>query len=65
MRAEACRALGLPEDRPIAVTLGVVTPAKRIGTIFEALASLPRASRPFLFVGGAVGEPGVHSDRGV
>jgi glycosyltransferase involved in cell wall biosynthesis len=54
-RAEACRALGLPEGRPIAVTLGVVTPAKRIGKILEALASLPSASRPFLFVGGAVG----------
>ncbi len=54
-RAEACRALGLPEGRPIAVTLGVVTPAKRIGKIVEALASLPRSSRPFLFVGGAVG----------
>jgi glycosyltransferase involved in cell wall biosynthesis len=53
--AEARRALGLPPDRPVAVTLGVVTPAKRVGKIVEALALLPPGRRPFLFVGGAVG----------
>ncbi len=55
-RAEARRALGLPPDRPVAVALGVVTPAKRIGRILEALASLPPARRPFLFVGGDVAD---------
>ena len=55
-RAEARRALGLPPDRPVAVTLGVVTPAKRVGRILEALAALPPARRPFLFVGGAVAD---------
>ena len=54
-RDEARRALGLPLDRPVAASLGVVTPAKRIGKILEALASLPPGRRPFLFVGGAVG----------
>lgn len=55
-RAEARRLLRLPENRIVAVTLGVVTPAKRIGQILEALASIPKETRPFLFVGGAVGE---------
>ncbi len=55
-RAEARRALGLPLDRPMAVTLGVVTPAKRVDRILEALAALPPARRPFLFVGGAVAD---------
>jgi glycosyltransferase involved in cell wall biosynthesis len=54
-RDEARRSLGLPTDRPIAASLGVVTPAKRIGKILEALAELPKGRRPFLFVGGAVG----------
>ena len=54
--AEARAALGLPQDRPVAITLGIVGPAKRIGKILEALASLPPARRPFLFVGGAVAE---------
>jgi len=54
-RGEARRFLGLPADRPVAVTLGVVTPAKRVGKILEGLAILPRERRPFLFVGGAVG----------
>lgn len=54
-RDEARRALGLPLDRPVAASLGVVTPAKRIGKILEALAELPPDRRPFLFVGGAVG----------
>ncbi|HEX7614525.1 MAG TPA: glycosyltransferase [Thermoanaerobaculia bacterium] len=55
-RAEARRALGLPPDRPVAVTLGVVTPAKRVDRILEALAALPSARRPFLFVGGAIAD---------
>ena len=55
-RDEARRALGLPLDRPVAASLGVVTPAKRVGKILEALAFLPAGRRPFLFVGGAVGE---------
>ncbi len=54
-RDEARRALGLPLDRPVAASLGVVTPAKRIGKVLEALAALPPGRRPFLFVGGAVG----------
>jgi len=53
-REEARRALGLPRDRPVAVTLGLLTPAKRVGKILEALGSLPPARRPFLFVGGTV-----------
>jgi glycosyltransferase involved in cell wall biosynthesis len=53
---EARVALGLPRDRPIGITLGIVSPAKRIGKILEALASLPLERRPFLFVGGAVAE---------
>ena len=36
------------------MTLGIVTPAKRISKLLEALALLPPPSRPFLFVGGAV-----------
>lgn len=56
-REDARRALELPPDRPVAVSLGVVTPAKRLGRVLEALATLPAGRRPFLFVGGAV-EPG-------
>ena len=50
----ACRSTG-----PSPASLGVVTPAKRVGKVLEALASLPAARRPFLFVGGAVagGDP--------
>lgn len=55
-RAEARAALGLPQDRVVAATLGIVTPAKRIGKLLEGLALLPRARRPLLLVGGAVGE---------
>ena len=55
-RAEARRALSLPPGRPVAVTLGVVTPAKRVNRILEAFGRLPADQRPFLFVGGAVGE---------
>jgi glycosyltransferase involved in cell wall biosynthesis len=55
-RDEARRALRLPLDRPVAASLGVVTPAKRVGKILEALAGLPKGRRPFLFVGGAVGD---------
>ena len=54
-RDVARRALGLPLDRPVAASLGVVTPAKRVGKILEALAEIPPGRRPFLFVGGAVG----------
>lgn len=54
-RGEARRILGLPEDRGLVVTLGVVTPAKRVERILEALARIPASRRPFLFVGGAVG----------
>jgi glycosyltransferase involved in cell wall biosynthesis len=53
-RQEARAMLGLPSDRIVAVTLGFVTPAKRIGKVLEGLALLPRGRRPFLFVGGAV-----------
>jgi len=52
---EARRRLGIPRDRPVAVTLGIVTPAKRVSKVLEALAAVPEASRPFLVVGGAVG----------
>ncbi len=54
-RNEARRVLGLPVDRPVVASLGLVTPAKRIGKVLEALAELPAGRRPFLFVGGAVG----------
>ncbi|MGE5344337.1 MAG: glycosyltransferase family 4 protein [Acidithiobacillales bacterium] len=54
-REEARSALGLPAGRPLAVTLGLLTPAKRVGKILEALGSLPPDRRPFLFVGGSVG----------
>jgi glycosyltransferase involved in cell wall biosynthesis len=53
-REAARRALGLPLDRPVAVTLGLLTPAKRVGKVLEALGSLPPGRRPFLFVGGTV-----------
>jgi glycosyltransferase involved in cell wall biosynthesis len=53
---EARKALGLPRDRPIGITFGLVAPAKRIGKVLEALVSLPKERRPYLFVGGAVGE---------
>ncbi len=54
-RDEARRALGIPAGRPAAVTLGIVTPAKRVARILEALGSVPRERRPFLFIGGEVG----------
>ena len=53
-RAEARQALGLPLERPVGVTLGIVSPAKRIGKVLEALASLAPDRRPFFFVGGDV-----------
>ncbi len=52
-RLEARIALGLPPDRPIVVSLGVVTPAKRIQKVLDGLALLPPGRRPFLFVGGS------------
>ncbi len=54
-RKEARDALGLPSGRPLVVTLGLLTPAKRVGKILEALGTLPPDRRPFLFVGGSVG----------
>ncbi len=54
-KAEARARLGLPADRPLVVTLGVVTPAKRVDRVLHALARVPAGRRPFLFVGGAVG----------
>jgi glycosyltransferase involved in cell wall biosynthesis len=59
-RDEARRSLGLPLDRPIAVALGILTPAKRVVKVLEALATLPPSSRPFLFVGGAGGDDDPH-----
>ena len=56
---EAREALGFPWDRPAGITLGIVSPAKRIGKILEALASLPPARRPFFFIGGAVADDDV------
>jgi glycosyltransferase involved in cell wall biosynthesis len=53
---EARRALSLPLERPVGVTLGIVSPAKRIGKILEALATLPAGRRPFFLVGGALGK---------
>ena len=55
-RADARAALDLPPDRVVAATLGIVTPAKRIGRLLEGLAILPPAERPFLVVGGAVAD---------
>jgi glycosyltransferase involved in cell wall biosynthesis len=52
--SEARERLGIPRDRFVVATLGVVTPAKRVSALVEALALLPAAERPFLFVGGAV-----------
>ncbi|MEO6326461.1 MAG: glycosyltransferase, partial [Thermoanaerobaculia bacterium] len=46
--------LRLPQDRPLAVSLGVVTPAKRIARVLEALALIEPSLRPFFFVGGAL-----------
>lgn len=54
-REAARAALGLPLDRVIAATLGIVTPAKRIGKLLEGLALVPPGERPLLVVGGAVG----------
>ena len=51
---EARAALGLPEGRVVAATLGIVTPAKRIGKLVEGLALLAPERRPLLVVGGAV-----------
>ena len=56
---EARDALGFPRVRPAGITLGIVSPAKRIGKILEALAALPRERRPFLFIGGAVADDDV------
>ena len=53
-RDVARRALSLPLDRTVAVTLGLVTPAKRVSKILDALALLPKEIRPLLFVGGEV-----------
>ncbi len=55
-RDEARIGLGLPRDRVIAATLGIVTPAKRIGKLLEGLALLPPGRRPFVVVGGAVAD---------
>ena len=55
-KAEARAALGLPAERVVAATLGIVTPAKRIGRLLEGLALLPSGERPFLVVGGAVAD---------
>ncbi|MBP7677278.1 MAG: glycosyltransferase [Thermoanaerobaculia bacterium] len=55
-RAAARAALDLPRDRVVAATLGIVTPAKRIGRLLEGLALLPPGERPFLVVGGAVAD---------
>lgn len=54
-RDDARISLGLPLDRVVAATLGIVTPAKRIGKLLEGLALLPKRERPLLVVGGAVG----------
>ena len=54
-RDAARLALDLPLDRVIAATLGIVTPAKRIGKLLEGLALIPPEGRPLLVVGGAVG----------
>lgn len=54
-RGAAREALGLPSDRVVAATLGIVTPAKRIGKLLEGLALLPPERRPLLVVGGAAG----------
>ena len=51
---EARAALDLPAGRVIAASLGVVTPAKRIGKLLEGLALLSPGRRPLLVVGGAV-----------
>ena len=56
-RDAARAALGLPLDRVVAATLGIVTPAKRIGKLLEGLALIPPEGRPLLVVGGA-GGPG-------
>ncbi len=53
---EAREALGFPRDRPAGITLGIVSPAKRIAKILEALATLPPGRRPFFFIGGAVAD---------
>ena len=53
-RADARAALGLPPDRVVVATLGIVTPAKRVGKLLDALALLPPGVRPLLVVGGAV-----------
>lgn len=53
-RSEARAALGLPDGRVVATTLGIVTPAKRIGKLLEGLALVPPGARPLLVVGGAV-----------
>ncbi len=55
-RPAARAALDLPQDRVVAATLGIVTPAKRIGRLLEGLALLPPRERPFLVVGGAVAD---------
>ncbi len=55
-RSGARAALGLPRERVVAATLGIVTPAKRIGRLLEGLALLPPADRPYLVVGGAVAD---------
>jgi glycosyltransferase involved in cell wall biosynthesis len=53
---DARRALGLASGRPVVTTVGVVTPAKRVGRILEALAIVPSGRRPFLLIGGSLGE---------
>jgi glycosyltransferase involved in cell wall biosynthesis len=56
---EAREALGFPRDRPAGITLGIVSPAKRIVKILEALATLSPERRPFFFIGGAVADDDV------
>lgn len=54
-RDEARARFGVPPGRRAVATLGIVTPAKRIDKLLDALARLAPGERPFLLVGGAIG----------
>lgn len=58
-RNDARARLGLPQDRPVLLALGHVTPAKQIGVALRALAALRGQGRDALLVVGGAPEPGM------
>jgi len=58
-RAEARTRLGLPQDVPVLLSLGHVTPPKQAAVVLEALAALRSTGQAFRYVVGGAVEPGM------